>query len=458
MESLLDAVRAQGRGILSPQALGTFVRGIDVAALDLSPWRGREAPAGGYVRETLLTDPLEVTVLVWPPGGASAIHHHAGFFGHVLVVEGRMENIEYRLKDGVLTDTLHAVFGPGGVAYEPDGMHHLIRNADPDATLLTIHFYSPPLTSMAGLKILDPATGTIATLNEQAKSASFKEPRAHFAEVQEGVFTYLPFAEKPGAPSHHIFPIVPKPGPARILELVKGYYDEQAAVYDRFDLQHDSRRPFTERVNALVAEVYARQDTLAHELALACGTGRRSCSIREASGRDYAITGVDISGAMSDIASERGIEAINAPFLEAKVPEGAFDVCSILYAFGHVPTDGLRRQWLRKIHRCLRPEGRLVLDLFNLEDRNEWGPAALRAYERMALGEQGYERGDVFYQRTGGKEVAFLHYFTEQGARQLLREEGFRVERILHVGYVHRSGEILQGKDQGALFVEAVRV
>ena len=36
------------------------------------------------------------------------------------------------------------------------------------------------------------------------------------SEVREGVF-YLPFEKKPGAPSHHIHPTVPKPSPERIL-------------------------------------------------------------------------------------------------------------------------------------------------------------------------------------------------------------------------------------------------
>ena len=457
MNALLDAVHAAGSSLLSPDALGRFVRGLDVSTLDLDRWRGMEAPKGGYVRDVLTTDPLEVVVLVWPPGGASAIHHHQGFFGHVLVVEGLLENVEFRLKDGVLTDTLHAVFGPGGVAYEPDGMHHLIRNADPDSTLITVHFYSPPISDLTGLKILDPATGTIAVLNEKAKSASFKEPREHFSEVQEGVFRYLPFEKKPGAPSHHIHPIVPKPSPERILELIMGYYDEQAHVYDRFDLEHPTRKPYTEKINELVAEAYAARPELERVLALACGTGRRAWSIRKGLGRQYGITGVDISGAMADIANERGIDAINAPFLEAEVPEEAYDACTILYAFGHVPHSGLRKQWLRKVHRSLKPGGLLLFDVFNLNDRHEWGPSALKAYERLSLGDQGYERGDVFYQRTGGKETAFLHYFEEPELRALLAECGFRVERLLHVGYTHRSGQLLQEPDAGAFFVQAVK-
>ena len=54
-----------------------------------------DAASGNYARNILLMDPFEVVVLHWPPGVESAIHHHEGFWGYVLCVEGEVENVEY---------------------------------------------------------------------------------------------------------------------------------------------------------------------------------------------------------------------------------------------------------------------------------------------------------------------------------------------------------------------------
>ena len=76
-----------------------------------------------YARNILLLDPFEVVVLHWPPGVESAIHHHEGFWGYVLCVEGEVENVEYtydaerrELREGT------AWFAQGRIART--GWHH----------------------------------------------------------------------------------------------------------------------------------------------------------------------------------------------------------------------------------------------------------------------------------------------------------------------------------------------
>ena len=90
-------------------------------------------------------------------------------------------------------------------------------------------------------------------------------------------------------------------------------------------------------------------------------------------------------------------------------------------------------------------------------DVNEWGPNALENYFRNHLYEFGYERGDVFYKKVGGKALAYLHYFYQDEIHKLLHEAGFRVEYIKHIGYVHRSGELLAAANEGSLFIKAIR-
>ncbi|MCB9169528.1 MAG: methyltransferase domain-containing protein [Flavobacteriales bacterium] len=457
LEHIVSQLKQHGPAIAEMVALGRFVRGIDVQGIDLPPLPDEEIAPGSYHRRILTLEPLEVVLVSWPPGVASAVHHHEGFAGHVLVLEGQLENIAYTIKDGVMTDRMHMRADPGGVVPEPDGIIHVLRNPDRKDWARTLHFYFPALTDLDGMRIFDLANGTIATLNSSAKAASFSEPESSFSKLEKEAFRFVPFEQMPQARSHRIRPVVPKPTNERIIDMVRGYYEEQAERYDDSDARDPVRTKYTKGVNALIAEALRQIEPLDAMLALACGTGRRASNIRQLSGRDYELWGVDVSGAMADIASERGIHAINARWADADVPRGHFDACTILYAFGHVPGVAMREAWLRKVHDALRPGGRLYLDTFNLNDGHEWGPRARQAYRDLDLAEQGYDLGDVFYIRSGGTHPAFLHYFDEPGLRDLLDRCGFSVERIRHVGYVHRAGEVLPAGEQGMLYVEAIR-
>ena len=70
------------------------------------------------------------------------------------------------------------------------------------------------------------------------------------------------------------------------------------------------------------------------------------------------------------------------------------------------------------------------MDVFNLENPNEWGPEALNLFEELELGNEGYERGDLFYKRHGGETVAFLHYCSKQGIIDLLESCGFIIVHV----------------------------
>ena len=57
----------------------------------------------------------------------------------------------------------------------------------------------------------------------------------------------------------------------------------------------------------------------------------------------------------------------------------------------------------------------------------------------------------------GGQATAFLHYFSENEITSLLEEAGMEVRDIHHVGYTVKPGDILENRDEGALFVIADR-
>lgn len=459
MLQVLESLKVFNKEQMTYESLGKVVRGLKNHQPEFKDYLPEVTGAEIYSRNILCLKPLECALLRWPPGAESAVHHHKGFWGYVWVLEGTCENIEYKLNDDHMLVSGQLLARSGGVIDEPDGTIHKIRNASDNEELVTVHFYYPALETLDGLAVYDLKGGRIGTLNEDADTASFREPEEHFREIEENAFEYTPTTERKNVPSHTMCPVVPKPESIEIQEMIGEYYAEQAQSYDFFDLAHRSRKDYIKRINQLIAEYLKPTEPFQNMLELACGTGRRAVKIRELTGREYAITGVDLSEEMCSHARKRGLNTHIGNWLELKIPERLFDAATILYAFGHIPHHAERLESLRKIHRHLRTGAHLFLDVFNLDDQNEWGPRAKSAFKKLHMDEFGFELGDVFYKKTGGEAVAFLHYFTENELRDLLVQSGFFVEKIYHIGYVHESGKILGGnQNKGALFAVARRV
>jgi len=454
MEQLLEELKLFGAKNLSFEGLGEFVRRIDLDKIDHVPYLP-QAEGTGYSRNVLMMEPLECVLLYWPAGSTSAIHWHKGFWGYVLVLEGECDNVEFKYADGQLIETNLIKATKGGVLNEPDGVIHKLVN-DTDKPAVTLHFYYPALVDMDGMAIYNEE-GTMAVLNEKALTASFDQPMECFRSYQKNDFEYVPYIERKGKRTHRIVPVIPKPKSELIQEMLGAYYSEQASVYDMFDLQDSSRKNFVERIDELIAFEWKNVIQPEKVLMIACGTGRRAEQIRAMSGIDPEITGVDMSEEMCKIARTRKVDAIASNWENVDVTDDHYDTATFLYAFGHVPNNAARQEALKKIHNKLKPDGALFFDVFNAMDINEWGPNALENYFRNHLYEFGYERGDVFYKKVGGNALAYLHYFYQDEIHKLLNEAGFRVEYIKHIGYVHRSGELLGSANEGSLFIKAIK-
>ena len=455
MKELLDHFSNLKEAQLSFEALGEEVFKFDYSQIEFAHLLPNQDSTKDYARNILMHRPLEVVLLYWPPGVESAIHFHEGFWGYVAVLDGVCENIEYQLHDGVMNEGVILQGHVGGIIPENDGIIHKIRNGSKTENLVTLHFYYPAIDSFGGMKIYDLDNGRIGTLSDQAKAASWQQSETCFDLIKNDAFEFK--GEYHGGKSHAIAPRVPKPSCQIISSMLSEYYNEQAEKYDMFDLQHESRTKYTQRVNELIAQdirVYYPQ--LEKKLAIACGTGRRELAIQGQTEKNYQITGVDISKEMCQIANQRGLKTIHSDWLEAELGEtDQFDVATFLYAFGHITTKIKRLAVLKKIFKHLKPGGTFYFDTFNLEDTNEWGPNALAQFKTLKLDKAGYDPGDLFYKKVGGKASAFLHYFKENEIVELLNQAGFEEVAVTHVGYVKYSGKIFQEKDKGSLFIKA---
>lgn len=454
MLSLVEKLKENAANLADFEKLGEFVRSIDFGKLSYKELVPAIEEENNYARNILMMQPIEAALLHWPPGVESAVHYHEGFYGYVVVLSGELDNIEYRLEGDTLKE-VHTICGrPNGILPEKDGVIHKLVNNSADTPAVTLHIYYPPLEDFDGMKIYHLEEGKIGVLSATAKTASWTEPATSFSSIQENAFSYTKANRKA---SHRIFPILPKPDADTIYNMIAGYYNEQAKEYDFFDTTHKSRNAYTSSLNTIIANDYRQRNDLSCELALACGTGRRVIDIREEAGKDYHIVGVDLSKEMCDIARENGVEAYNQKWLKCELPEKEYDTASFLYAFGHICTKQERIEALKKVHEYLKTGGTFYFDVFNVNDTYEWGPKAVEAYNELQLDKMGYERGDVFYKKSGGREVAYLHYFEEDEIKTLLEQCGFAIEWVKHIGYTHNSGEELNNANSGALFIKAVK-
>ena len=440
---------------LIPQNLKRFLSSINFQEIVDETHVPKQTSKENYARNILMLEPIEVVVLNWPEGVESAIHHHEGFWGYVYVLEGSCENVTYRYQDKKLLEDEKALGMPGALIYEEDGVIHKLRNPSKNKRAVTVHIYFPPLQNFDGMKIFETEKKWIGELNENAKTSSWEEPTSSFHHIQKNAFEFIPYSKKVRS-SHHIATVIPKPSQKEIGQMLEDYYNEQAAEYDYFDTAHHSRKAYNEKINVLIALDFEAQQ-VDKILALACGTGRRAVEIRHKTGINYQIIGVDLSCNMLDIAEERGLTVLCSDWLNADLEQANFDAATFLYSFGHISTHQLRKQSLLKIADHLRKGGALYLDVFNLDDKNEWGPKSLKYFDDHNLANFGYDEGDVFYKKAGGNAYAFLHYFKHHEIKTLLEDCGFKVAWIKYIGYVNKPGEIFHKKDEGALFIKAIK-
>jgi ubiquinone/menaquinone biosynthesis C-methylase UbiE/predicted metal-dependent enzyme (double-stranded beta helix superfamily) len=441
----------QGPNPLTYETLCRWVEGIEWTNSDWINHVPVVHSDDDYARNILCLEPFEVVLLHWPAGVESAVHHHEGFWGTVVCLQGVLENVTYELSSGVLRekDVLRAL--PRGIVPEPDGTIHKIRNGSEHQALVTLHFYHPALEDLDGLVLYDLAAGSAFTCNETAPTASIHLPDSNYRSIGQHAFRFEPLPEA----SHVQCNVVPKPDAETIEHMIEGYFAEHANQYDALDAQIQKRRRYTSAIDRMVASglrILADSHPVERVMHLACGTGRRAVDIQAESGLAYSMEGVDMCEEMVAHAAEREVKVHVASLRhpEEFMQEDTYDAVTLLYAFGHLPDRDTRQKVIGASFEMLKPGGVFYFDAFDAKDENEWGPAAMQQFREQRLGPQGYEEGDVFYRRTRGEHVAFLHYCSSARLRSMMEEAGFVKIEMTTIGYDRAVG--VESED-GKLFI-----
>ncbi len=156
--------------------------------------------------------------------------------------------------------------------------------------------------------------------------------------------------------------------------------DQLKASYSSFADEFDVTRqkPWEEFHHFLA---YVRHG--ARVLDLGCGNGRLYGALE---GRDVDYLGIDHNSKLLDLARTRYPKARFelADMIDLRLPEDAFDVAFCIAAFHHIPGKLARRHLVDTVHRALKPDGVLVLTVWNLFQWKYLG-ALLRALSSWLL-------------------------------------------------------------------------
>jgi len=114
------------------------------------PDRFRRPRSDCYARRLLHRDPdlrFTAVVMTWGPGQRTPLHDHAGIWCVEAVVEGAMEVTQFKLLDDRESrcrfgreSHVRAEVGESGCLIPPFE-YHVLRNAYPDRTSITLHVY-----------------------------------------------------------------------------------------------------------------------------------------------------------------------------------------------------------------------------------------------------------------------------------------------------------------------------
>ena len=134
--------------------LNAMLEGVAVGADELRPYVGFKE--GTYARHRVhLGEHAELLVLCWRPGQRTPIHDHAGSFGAVKVLRGVMWETLFEMGEGEGLRYLSGrEWAPGHVTGADVPDIHQLGNPDVSGQdLVTLHLYSPPLTSLNVYKV-----------------------------------------------------------------------------------------------------------------------------------------------------------------------------------------------------------------------------------------------------------------------------------------------------------------
>ncbi|MFH1462709.1 MAG: methyltransferase domain-containing protein [bacterium] len=185
-------------------------------------------------------------------------------------------------------------------------------------------------------------------------------------------------------------------------------------------------------------------------LDLGCGNGRLAEMFHEKRIEYY---GVDNSEELIKIANTKhkipntkykfqAADALNLPF-----PDNFFDKVLSIAVLHHIPSEEFRLQFLRESQRVLKPEGELILTVWNLWQKKTTWKLFLKNALLKLIGKSKLDFKDIFYpwKKPDGRVFAqrYFHLFDKAELKKLTERTGFYVKEIKRLKIGRESNFLL---------------
>ena len=178
-----------------------------------------------------------------------------------------------------------------------------------------------------------------------------------------------------------------------------------------------------------------------------CGNGRLLDFLEK---RDIEYTGVDISG---KLLSEARSHFSNRPKTKFQKISGlgslplesnSFNVIYAVAVFHHLPGKEMRKKVAEELYRILKPEGTIVISVWNLWQQKYWRNIFFN-WEEKILGRSELDWNDCyinFQDNRGNKFERFHHAFTKRELAELFSQAGFSIGKC---DTINRKNIVLVG-------------
>lgn len=176
-------------------------------------------------------------------------------------------------------------------------------------------------------------------------------------------------------------------------------------------------------------------------LDLGCGNGRL-WEVFE--GKDIDYVGTDTSERLIEMARQQypKTKFLKANALKLPFPPNYFDKIYSIAVFHHIPSKEFRLKFLNEAKRVLKPEGLLVLTVWNLFQKR-FLKYHLKFFFLKLISRSKLDFKDVFYpwKSPDGKVIIqrYLHCFTKGELKRLAKRAGFKIKEIGFLGKGNRN-------------------